>query len=786
MAPPPPCFRFALRAGRFVSITVFVVAAFATVAPGSAAAQCSPRWNGGYPVQGVDGEIDAVVVWDADGAGPALPMLVVGGGFEAAGSAVTHNIAAFDGQSWRAMDAGVTCDRVWALHVLDGRLFAGGQFRRADDTYFAVAEWLGDHWEPLGDGVNGVAFALGSYQGALVAGGQLWGSGGVEFRNLARWTGAAWESMGGDIGEYDSDQVYALREFQGDLYIGGQFGVAGGVATENLARWNGQAWSQVGGGANYFVSALGEFDNKLIVGGGFNYVGAVNAGKIAAWDGQSWSTLANGVGRSDSITGFGAPYAMTVYQNRLYVGGSFESYDSGHGRRIASWDGTTWRALGEGCDSNVNGLAVFGGELIASGAFSTMDRRTVGGLAAWNGAAWRAVGDPRYALLSAITMHNGVPHAAGQFVDAAGATHQGAAYWNGSTWIAIPGEFNFGTTGFAGFYAATSHNGRLYVGGFFDTVAGQQIVNVASWDGLQWRPLGVGTDSSVTALLSHPSGLIVGGNFVSAGGIYAPRIARWTGATWQSMTGNLDGFNNIVECLTLFQGQIVAGGNFVGFVNNQYLNRIARWDGSTWQPLRTGIIGGGFSTDVYAMAALDSTLYVGGRFANADGLSVQNLASWNGSDWRREAIADDWVRGMCVHQGDLLACGLFQSLGGQAARGVARLAESGWEPLGGGIAVLNGANGPERVLSAGDQLLVAGRFSVVNGQAFSNFAFYGSPNCPGDLDCDQSVTLTDLATLLIHFGTPSGAARADGDVDGDGDVDLIDLATLLSAFGSSC
>ena len=56
----------------------------------------------------------------------------------------------------------------------------------------------------------------------------------------------------------------------------------------------------------------------------------------------------------------------------------------------------------------------------------------------------------------------------------------------------------------------------------------------------------------------------------------------------------------------------------------------------------------------------------------------------------------------------------------------------------------------------------------------------------GDLDNDGSVGLADLAVLLSHFGTATGATFADGDSDADGDVDLEDLARLLGAFGTSC
>ncbi len=59
-------------------------------------------------------------------------------------------------------------------------------------------------------------------------------------------------------------------------------------------------------------------------------------------------------------------------------------------------------------------------------------------------------------------------------------------------------------------------------------------------------------------------------------------------------------------------------------------------------------------------------------------------------------------------------------------------------------------------------------------------------SCPGDLNGDGVVDLSDLSTLLSNFGTPSGATPEMGDIDGDGDVDLSDLSRLLSDFGSNC
>lgn len=57
--------------------------------------------------------------------------------------------------------------------------------------------------------------------------------------------------------------------------------------------------------------------------------------------------------------------------------------------------------------------------------------------------------------------------------------------------------------------------------------------------------------------------------------------------------------------------------------------------------------------------------------------------------------------------------------------------------------------------------------------------------CPGDLDGDGQIGLSDLTIQLAHFGQ-TGTNPEDGDLDGDGDVDLADLTVMLSIFGSAC
>lgn len=61
-----------------------------------------------------------------------------------------------------------------------------------------------------------------------------------------------------------------------------------------------------------------------------------------------------------------------------------------------------------------------------------------------------------------------------------------------------------------------------------------------------------------------------------------------------------------------------------------------------------------------------------------------------------------------------------------------------------------------------------------------------NPSVPGDVDADGDVDLTDLATLLIAFGSCEGVLtyNADADFNGSGCVELADLAVLLANFGT--
>ncbi|GMU80531.1 MAG: hypothetical protein AMXMBFR47_04020 [Planctomycetota bacterium] len=109
---------------------------------------------------------------------------------------------------------------------------------------------------------------------------------------------------------------------------------------------------------------------------------------------------------------------------------------------------------------------------------------------------------------------------------------------------------------------------------------------------------------------------------------------------------------------------------------------------------------------------------------------------------------------------------------------------------------LTGGSTPTLPLPTGTRLFVgggtcaAGTGGAGNVMAFDNFriAPVGAAPCPGDINGDLTVDITDLAILLSAYGSTAceSGYNAAADSDGDGDVDLADLASLLSLFGTTC
>ncbi len=107
--------------------------------------------------------------------------------------------------------------------------------------------------------------------------------------------------------------------------------------------------------------------------------------------------------------------------------------------------------------------------------------------------------------------------------------------------------------------------------------------------------------------------------------------------------------------------------------------------------------------------------------------------------------------------------------------------------------LINICKGDEKVdgidiLQFGDFALSGNKITLsFSGQVNNDwvgFSIYEFEFCPGDINGDGFINLSDLAILLANLDNPG--SREDGDINGDGMVDSIDQAILLDYYNESC
>ena len=233
---------------------------------------------------------------------------------------------------------------------------------------------------------------------------------------------------------------------------------------------------------------------------------------------------------------------------------------------------------------------------------------------------------------------------------------------------------------------------------------------------------------------------------------------------------------------------LYVGGRFTS-IDGVSASRIARWDGAEWSALGSGIAGSGVAVSIMTMTTFDDgtgpALYVGGQaFTTAGGQPANRVAKWDGTEWSNvgEGFAGGIVWKLVVHDdGDgeaLYAFGTFTASGTTPLERMAKWNGTAWEPFGGGASgtVLDALVVPG---AAGDDLVIAGQFTEIDGDAANRLAVWegcGGPGVPGDLNGDGVVDGADLGILLAAWGGDDAAA----DLDGNGVVDGADLASLLA------
>lgn len=306
------------------------------------------------------------------------------GGFTHIAGVDANHIAKWDGSSWSALGNGFDGDVSTMAIDISGNIYAGGFFRRAGDVPVTnIARWDGESWSALATKMISESCAgCDDVNQLLLKDGDLYIAGcfdtidDIPIRNVARWDGSKWNS----IGKGTESTVRAITfDKDGNLYAGGYFETAGDDSAHYVARWNGSRWDSLGGGVwgSYINDLKCDKNGNLYAAGYFGSAGGVTASNIAMWDGTKWSALAGGIG---SVI-----YCIAIDDwGNLYAGGDFGSADGFTAQNIGRWDGSTWSKLGSGTDQSVGMLHPHGSTLFAGGSFNTAGRKVTPRIASVN------------------------------------------------------------------------------------------------------------------------------------------------------------------------------------------------------------------------------------------------------------------------------------------------------------------------------------------------------------------------------------------------------------------
>jgi hypothetical protein len=376
-------------------------------------------------------------------------------------------------------------------------------------------------------------------------------------------------------------------------------------------------------------------------------------------------------------------------------------------------------------------------------------------------------------VVHALAIYKNRLIAGGDFLTASGVWLNHIAQWTGEEWIAL----DFGLEGSV--YAITVYEGYLYAGGSFQwSGVLEPVPYVGVWNGNEWQGLGFGPGGPVRALVGS-SWLIAGGEFPGFVARFVwPEAPQFQGPSPPQEPSDLDPVEGAwlplvppvsgpVRTLTLFQGEVIAGGDFAA-AGGAPANFIARWDGNQWHGMPEGG-GSGFNGRVHALTLAGDNLIAGGEFtaSAAGGLPLLRVASWDGFSWTPlGAGLSGTVRSLAYFSDRIHAGGDFSHDG----TGITPLFHVGvfqdgeWQALGSGMSP-PGASSVRAlaVQGAGARLFVGGDFVMSGDKDATHIGLWSNAIIKGFITDNFNGRPVFEATIVVANDTHSNSTLSDRD-----------------------
>lgn len=312
-----------------------------------------------YEWDGVDLKIIGVV---DPGGGSAFPTcfiefegaLLIGGFLRNIDGEFVGGAARYDGEAWSSMSTGMSDNsQVYDFAIFQDTLYAAGFIPELDEEpCHNVVKWDGEKWLPV-PGFNSYVSCLLATDSILYAGGSFTLSeAGDSIKRVSYFEDGKWHALGQGLTSHSDIfgvpwNVEELAFFQGKLWASGFFleyttsGEAAHMAyLDEDSMWQNPGWTTTGQVWDMVI-----MQDELFVGGEFwgafdPYQGAGDPFEVNCalrFDGDSVRSLDGGLTWPAGWFDDTEVYGMGVWNDRLYVGGSFSYAGSVPSDGIAVW-----------------------------------------------------------------------------------------------------------------------------------------------------------------------------------------------------------------------------------------------------------------------------------------------------------------------------------------------------------------------------------------------------------------------------------------------------------------
>lgn len=328
-----------------------------------------------------------------------------------------------------------------------------------------------------------------------------------------------------------------------------------------------------------------------------------------------------------------APHALALYQNALHIGGQFKRLNSNTSDvlqtgYVAYMKQGKWQDMNGGMNAPISALASSQeGTLIAAGSFTRSSDIPLQGIASWNGRTWSAIPGVSLGQINTLALGPNSVFAGGVFDNIGNTPAFSVAEYKQGVWRSLGKGLRrtkegSGTNQPGHVHTAVFHDGKVFVGGQFDTAGLVSARNIAYWDGNQWFSLGEGILGEVDAMTVLNNGNVIVASTVNQGNlIYPAPLMLWDGTGWSEI-GLPNGCLSI-NALATDGHDVFIGGDFImDSTRNDY--GLAIWNKKEFKSL-----GGGVKGYVTTLLYHQGTLYCGGNFLRvADSLPCRNIAGY--------------------------------------------------------------------------------------------------------------------------------------------------------------